>query len=85
MEIYLDEIKKSINSETNNKYPGNDSLTTEFHKHFSNNLAPFLLDVYDFWGKLGTMRITSRTGINMIFYIKKVIKNTLQNYSPIST
>ena len=46
-EIYLDEIKKSINSETNNNYLGNDSLATEFHEHFSNNLSPFLLDVYD--------------------------------------
>ena len=26
----LDEIIKSINSETNNKYPGNDWLTTKF-------------------------------------------------------
>ena len=31
------------------------------------------------------MAVTSRTGMNMIFYIKKVIKNILQNYRPIST
>ena len=76
---------KSINSETNNKSPGNDGLTAEFYKHFSNELAPVLLDVYDSWGKLGTMGVTSRTGISMIFYIKKVIKKILQNYRPIST
>ena len=74
---------KSINSETNNKSPGNDGLTAEFYKHFSNELAPIFLDVYDSWGKLGTMGITSRTGISMIYYIKKVIKRTLQNYRPI--
>ena len=75
---------KSINSETNNKSPGNDGLTAEFYKHFSNELAPVLLDVYDSWGKLGTMGVTFRTGIS-IFYVKKVIKKILQNYRLIST
>ena len=37
-EISLDEIKKSINFETNNKPPGNDGVTAEFYKHFSNEL-----------------------------------------------
>ena len=46
-EISLDEIMKSINSETNNKSPGNDGLTGEFYKHFSNEIAP-VLDVYYF-------------------------------------
>ena len=44
-EISLDEIIKSINSETNNKSPGNDGLTGKFYKHFSNEIAP-VLDVY---------------------------------------
>ena len=34
--ISLDEIIKSINSQTNNKPSGNDNLTAEFYKHFSN-------------------------------------------------
>ena len=76
---------KSINSETNNKSPGNNGLTAEFYKHFLNELTPVVLDVYDSWGKLGTMGFTSGTEISMIFYIKKVIKNILQNYRPIST
>ena len=38
--ISLDEIIKSINFQTNNKSTGNDGLTTEFYKHFSNELAP---------------------------------------------
>ena len=46
-EISLDEIIKSANSEANNKPPGNDGLTAEFYKYFSNELAPVLLDVYD--------------------------------------
>ena len=60
-EMSLDEIMKSINSETNNKSPGNDGPTAEFYKQFSKKLAPVLLDVYDSWGKLGTMAFTSRT------------------------
>ena len=61
-DISLDEIIKSINSETDEP-PGNDGLTAEFYRHFSNELAPVLLGVYDSWGKLDTMGVTYRTGI----------------------
>ena len=46
------EIIKFVNSQTNNKSPGNDHLTAEFYKHFFNEVAPALLDVYDSWKKL---------------------------------
>ena len=49
-------------SETNNKLPGNDGLTGEFYRHFSNELSPVLLGVYDSCGKLDTMGVTKRTG-----------------------
>ena len=62
-EIYLDAVIKSIHSETNNKPPSNDGLTAEFYSHFSNELAPALLGVYDSWGKLDTMGVTYRRGI----------------------
>ena len=62
-EISLDEIKKSINSETNNKPPGNGGLTAKFQWHFSNELVPVLLSVYDSWQKLHTMGVNYRTGI----------------------
>ena len=68
VEISLDEIIKSINSETNDKPPGNDDLTAEFYKHYSNELAPVLLDVYGSWGKLDTMGVTSRTEIISVIY-----------------
>ena len=42
------------------------------------------MDVFDSWEKLGTMGVTSRTGIS-ILYIKKMIKKILQNYRFIST
>ena len=67
-EISLDEIMKPINSETKNKPPGNDGLAAEFYRHFSNELAPVLLGVYDSWGKLDTMGVTYRTGIISAIY-----------------
>ena len=73
---------KSINCETNNKSSGDDGLTAEFYKHFSNELAPVLLDVYDSWGKLGTMGVTSRTGIISVKY-KKGDKKDIANCTPI--
>ena len=82
METSLDEIIRSINSQTNNKSPGNDGLKAVFYKHFSNELAPVLLDVYDSWGNLGTISVTSRTGI--IYTInKKGDKREIENYRPI--
>ena len=62
----------------NNKPPGNDGLTAEFCKHFPNELAPVLLDVYDFWGKFDTMGVTYRTGIISAIY------KDIANYIPIS-
>ena len=62
-EISLDEIIKFINSETNNKAPGNDGLTAEFYRHFSNKLAPVLLGLYDSWRKFDTIGVTNRIGI----------------------
>ena len=35
--ISLDEIIKSINSKTNNKFSGNYVFTAEFYKHFHDN------------------------------------------------
>ena len=66
-EISLDEIIKSINSETNNKSPGNEALQQNFI-NFSNELAPVLLYVYDSWGKLDTMGVTYRTEIISTIY-----------------
>ena len=77
LKISLDEIIKSINFQTKksidfqtNNSPGNDDVTTESYKHFSNGLAPAFLNVYDFWGILGTMDVTSRTGIIYVIYKK---------------
>ena len=56
---------------------------TVFHKHFSNELAPVLLDVYDSGGELGTISVTSRTQIISATY-KKGDKRDIENYRPTS-
>ena len=82
-EISLDEITEAINSQKNNRCPGNDGLSAEFYKHFVNELAPILLDVYTSWKQLGIMGISSRTGIISVIY-KKGDKKDIANYRPIS-
>ena len=83
VEISLDEIIEAINSQQNNKSPGNDGLTAEFYKHFSNELAPILLEVYDSWKQVGIIGISSRTGIISVIY-KKGDKKDIASYRPIS-
>ena len=78
-EISLDKIIKSINSQTSNKSPGNDGLKAVFYKHFSNELAPALSDVYNSRGKLGTTSVTSRTGF-ISATNKKGDKRDIENY-----
>ena len=46
-------------------------LTAEFYKQVSNELTSVLLDVYDSWGMLGTMGVTSRTETISAIYKKK--------------
>ena len=82
-EISLDEIVEAINSQKNNKSPGNDGLTAEFYKHFFNDIAPMLLDVYNSWNELGIISTSSRTGIISVIY-KKGDKKHIANYRPIS-
>ena len=53
VKISWDEIIKSTNFQTNNKYPGNNDLTAKFYEHYS----PAVLDVYDSWRMLVTMGV----------------------------
>ena len=83
-EISLDETINAINSQRNNKSPGNDGLTAEFYKHFSNDIAPMLLDLYNSWNKLGIMGTSSKTGVISIIYKKgdkKILQTTDQSHS----
>ena len=83
MEISLEEVFNAINSQRNNKSPGNDGLTAEFYEHFSNEVAPILLEVYNSWKQLGIIGISSRKGIISVIY-KKGDKKDIANYRPIS-
>ena len=74
---------KSINSQTNNTSPGNDGFKAVFYKYFPNKLAPVLFDVYDSWGKPGTISVTSRTGTISATY-KIGDKRDIENYRPTS-
>ena len=83
VEISLEEVFNAINSQRNNKYPGNDGLTAEFYEYFSNEVAPILLEVYNSWKQLGIIGISSRNGIISVIY-KKGDKKDIANYRPIS-
>ena len=72
VKISLDEIIKSIYSQTNNKSPGNYGFTTEYYEHFSNKLVPVLL-VFMTPGE------TSRTGIISVICKKG---EDIANYGP---
>ena len=73
----LDQFIKSINSQTNIKSPCSFGLTAKFYKYFYNKLATFLLDIYDFWGKLGTMLLLLEYELNLS-NVNSVIKKILQ-------
>ena len=77
------EVLNAINSQKNNKSPGNDGITTKFYKHFSNEMVPILLEVYNSWKQIGIIGIPSRTGIISVIY-KKGDKKDMANYRPIS-
>ena len=79
--IFLEKVKKSTSSQKNNKPPGKDGPTAEFYKHFSNELFPILLNVYDSWEKLCNIAVSSGTGFISIKY-KKMIKKILQTIDP---
>ena len=70
---------KLYTKDTTSKAATTDGLKEVFYKHFSNELAPVLLNVYDSWGKLGTMDITSRTRIISSMY-KKGDKRDLSDF-----
>ena len=80
-EISLDDVIKSTNSETNNKSSGNDGLTAEFYKHFSNELASALMAPGESLASWVLLLEQESYQLN----IKKVIKKILQTKHPYTT
>ena len=64
-EISLHEATKSINSQTNNK---SSMALQQNYRYFSIELSTILLDVQDSLENLGTMGLTSSTGIIYVIY-----------------
>ena len=62
-EMSLDEIIKSINSETNNKPPSNDGLTAEFYRILFKWTSSCPFRCLWLLGKAWHMGVTYRTGI----------------------
>ena len=80
--IVLKKVANSINSQTNIKSSGNDSVTTKFYKRLSNELTLFInnilsniLYVYQTWKNLGTIGVSSGTGLISAIYNKEDIAN----------
>ena len=77
--IFLEKVTKSINSQTNMKSSGNDSLTANFINTFQmnypitfiNNILSNNAYVYQSWENLGTMGVSSRTGVISAIYKKR--------------
>ena len=77
--IFLEKVIKSINSQTNMKSSGNDSLTANFINTFQMNYPITCISnilsndayVYQSWENLGTMGVSSRTGVISATYKKR--------------
>ena len=82
--ISTSEIKNAINDMTNNKSPGEDGLTTEFYKKFSDLLTPILVDVYNNIFLQGKLPKTMRSSIVNLIFKKKGSPLLLKSWRPIS-
>uniref|UniRef100_A0A3B3I0R1 Reverse transcriptase domain-containing protein n=1 Tax=Oryzias latipes TaxID=8090 RepID=A0A3B3I0R1_ORYLA len=82
--ISLNEVTDAIKYLKINKSPGKDGLTAEFYKQFSDNLAPFLLKVFEESINKGALPPTLSQGL--ITLIPKPRKDplSLDNWRPIT-
>ena len=74
--ISLAETKKNSQA---NESPGNDGLTVEFYKHFSDKLTPVMVPPDDSWESFSTIDNTSRTWVISAIY-KNGDKKDIENY-----
>lgn len=82
--LTLSEIKEAIQSMSSGKSPGPDGYPVEFFKRFSDQLAPLLLDMFNYSFNLGTLPPTlMQASISLIFKKGKDPLNCA-SYRPIS-
>ena len=85
---FLEKVTKSRNSQTNIKFPGNDSITANCYKYLSypwmfiNNILSNDVYVYQSWEKLDTMSVTFITEVISLMYDKND-KEVITNYRSI--
>uniref|UniRef100_A0A669EC77 Reverse transcriptase domain-containing protein n=1 Tax=Oreochromis niloticus TaxID=8128 RepID=A0A669EC77_ORENI len=82
--ISLEEVKNAIGLLKNNKSPGTDGLTAELYKTFSEELSPFLLEV--FVESIGNQQLPTTMNQGLTTLIPKPNKDLLMidNWRPIS-
>lgn len=82
--ITLEELRLAIQSLPNQKAPGPDSYTSEFYKTFSEELAPYLLEMYEEAYETGTLSPSLREA--MIVMLLKPDKQATRcdSYRPLS-
>ena len=82
-DITIEEIKKAISTFENNKSPGNDGLTGEFNKTFTETLLNDLQELYTEISNLGEMPDSMRQAVITCIYKKGDIED-ITNWRPIS-
>ena len=82
-DITTDEIRKAILNFENNKSPGNDGLTEEFYKTFSEIFVNDLQELYREISEVGRMPDSMRQAVITCIYKKGDIED-ITNWRPIS-
>lgn len=81
--ISLSEVQDAIKNLKLNKAPGNDGLSSEFYRTFSEALAPFLLHVFSESIAQGSLPPTLSQGLISLIPKPKKDVSSLENWRPI--
>ena len=82
--LTLSEIKEAISSMNSGKSPGPDGYPVEFYKRFSNQLAPLLLEMFNYSYSQGSLPPTLMQASISLIYKKDKDPLNCASYRPIS-
>ena len=82
--LTLEEHTKSLKQFMNNKTPGSDGFTIEFHCFFWNTIGPIMVDSFNYAFENGQMSISQKRSIISLIPKKDKDKKYLRNWRPIS-